>query len=131
MRSTAARGRRFSATAREAFDFVAVEDCARANLCAMKADAADRFYNVGTGKRTSLKELAEKLLKLTGSNRAHQLCAAQPGDAGAQSHRQPGARQSRDRFRGAIALEEGLERLIAWRRTHIDIVARKRSRVRD
>ena len=28
----------------------------------------DRFYNVGTGKRTSLKEVAEKLLDLTGSN---------------------------------------------------------------
>ena len=43
----------------EAFDFVAVEDCGRANVCAMKADTTDRFYNVGTGKRTSLKELAE------------------------------------------------------------------------
>jgi len=52
----------------EAFDFIAVEDCAKANLCAMKAEAADRFYNVGTGKRTSLREIAEKLLALTGSN---------------------------------------------------------------
>ena len=32
----------------------------------MKAEATDRFYNVGTGKRTSLKELAEMLLELTG-----------------------------------------------------------------
>jgi nucleoside-diphosphate-sugar epimerase len=54
----------------EAFDFVAVEDCGRANLCAMRADPVDRFYNVGTGKRTSLKELAEKLVTLTGSNQA-------------------------------------------------------------
>ena len=52
----------------EAFDFVAVEDCARANICAIKAETTDRFYNVGTGKRTSLKELAEMLLNLTGSN---------------------------------------------------------------
>ena len=34
----------------EAFDFVAVEDCARANICAMSAESTDRFYNVGTGK---------------------------------------------------------------------------------
>ena len=27
----------------EAFDFVAVEDCAASNLCAMKATATDRF----------------------------------------------------------------------------------------
>ena len=51
----------------EAFDFVAVEDCAYANVCAMKSDAVDRNYNVGTGIRTSLKELAEKLIELTES----------------------------------------------------------------
>ena len=34
----------------------------------MKADATDEFYNVGTGKRTSLKELA-KALNLTGCNK--------------------------------------------------------------
>src|SRR5579863_3175446 len=52
----------------EAFDFVAVEDCGMANVCAMKAATSDRFYNVGTGRRTSLRELAELLLALTGSN---------------------------------------------------------------
>src|SRR5580765_470420 len=52
----------------EAFDFVAVEDCALANVRAMQGEATDRFYNVGTGRRTSLKELAELLLQLTGSS---------------------------------------------------------------
>ena len=52
----------------EAFDFVAVEDCAQANICAMEAETVDRFYNVGTGIRTSLKEVAEKLINLTGCN---------------------------------------------------------------
>src|ERR1700689_4999658 len=50
----------------EAFDFVAVEDCGSANVCAMKAETSDRFYNVGTGRRTSLRSLAELLLELTG-----------------------------------------------------------------
>tara|TARA_Y100001970_G_scaffold242094_1_gene306204 strand:- start:1200 stop:2198 length:999 start_codon:yes stop_codon:yes gene_type:complete len=49
----------------EAFDFVSVEDCALANICAMKAEVTDEFYNVGTGTRTTLKELAEMLLELT------------------------------------------------------------------
>ena len=53
----------------EAFDFVAVEDCAYANVCAMKSEAQDRNYNVGTGIRTSLKELAEKLIELTGCDK--------------------------------------------------------------
>ena len=49
----------------EAFDFVAVEDCAYANICAMKSEAVDRNYNVGTGIRNSLKELAEKIVAQT------------------------------------------------------------------
>ena len=49
----------------EAFDFVSVEDCGLANVCAMKADTTDQFYNVGTGTKTALKELAEMLVALT------------------------------------------------------------------
>ena len=51
----------------EAFDFVAVKDCAAANICAMKSDICDEFYNVGTGMKTSLVELAEIILRLKGS----------------------------------------------------------------
>ena len=82
----------------EAFDFVAVEDCARANLCAMRAGVTDRFYNVGTGKRTSLKELAEKLLESDRLQSADQLRASQPGNARAQPDRLCEARERRDRL---------------------------------
>ena len=73
----------------EAFDFVSVLDCGRANICAMSSDAVARYYNVGTGKRTSLKELAELLLQITGSKSTNSLQGAQPGYTGAQPHRQP------------------------------------------
>ena len=43
----------------QAYDFVYVGDCAQANVCAMQADTVDRAYNVGTGTRTSIAELAE------------------------------------------------------------------------
>ena len=52
----------------QAYDFVYVGDCAAANVCAMKADTTDRFYNVGTGVRTSIQELAELVLEITGSD---------------------------------------------------------------
>ena len=42
----------------EAFDFVSVIDCAKANISAMNSDVVDEFYNVGTGV-ASLKEIAE------------------------------------------------------------------------
>lgn len=112
----------------EAFDFVAVEDCARANLCAMKADASDRFYNVGTGKRTSLKQIAEKLLTLTGSNQA--IKYAPRSQATFVRNRIGSAMRAKAEigFDAAIPLDDGLRRLIAWRKAHIEEVAQRRAR---
>ena len=44
----------------EAFDFVAVEDCGLANLCAIKGNAVIVSSNVGTGKRISLERVGAK-----------------------------------------------------------------------
>jgi UDP-glucose 4-epimerase len=112
----------------EAFDFVAVEDCAKANICAMKADANDRFYNVGTGKRTSLKEIAEKLLKLTGSN--HAIKYAPRSQATFVRNRIGSPKRAREEigFDAGIPLDDGLNRLIAWRRAHKEEVAQRRAR---
>jgi UDP-glucose 4-epimerase len=112
----------------EAFDFVAVEDCAKANLCAMKADIADENYNVGTGKRTSLKELAEKLLNLTGSNQ--QISFAPRSQATLVRNRigSPVKAAKEIGFTAGIDLDEGLRQLIEWRRTHIAEVAMRRAK---
>jgi UDP-glucose 4-epimerase len=110
----------------EAFDFVAVEDCARANLCAAKAEAVDRFYNVGTGKRTSLKELAELLLQLTGSNQP--IAYAPRSQATLVRNRigSPVRAKAEIGFSAAIGLGDGLARLIAWRKAHKAEVAARR-----
>lgn len=52
----------------QAYDFVHVSDVARANVLAMEADVTDEAYNVGTGTRTSIRELVDELLALTGSD---------------------------------------------------------------
>ena len=52
----------------QSFDFISVRDCARANVLAMKAETTDAFYNVGMGVPTTIKELAELILDITGSN---------------------------------------------------------------
>ena len=52
----------------QAYDFINVVDCGRANVCAMKADTTDEFYNVGRGIRTTIKELAELLFEITDSD---------------------------------------------------------------
>jgi UDP-glucose 4-epimerase len=112
----------------EAFDFVAVQDCGRANLCAMKASAVDRFYNVGTGKRTSLKSLAEMLLNLTGCNQPIQYAPRSQATLVRNRIGCPKRAKADLGFEAKVSLEEGLRELIAWRKSHIAEVAARRAR---
>jgi len=112
----------------EAFDFVAVEDCGRANVCAMKADTTDRFYNVGTGQRTSLKQLAEMLIKLTDCRKP--ITYAPRSQATLVRNRIGSAKRASQEidFTARASLEEGLRELIEWRRMHIAEVDQRRSK---
>lgn len=114
----------------EAFDFVAVEDCARANICALKADATDSFYNVGTGKRTSLNELAERLIQLTGSNQEIQYAPRSQATLVRNRIGCPKRAAEEIGFSASIELDEGLRRLIEWRKSHQEEVKRRRSKGR-
>jgi len=110
----------------EAFDFVSVEDCAYANVCAMKSEAVDRNYNVGTGIRTSLKELAEMLLELTGCAKA--INYAPRSQATLVRNRIGDPRQAAEDlgYTYRIDLKDGLRRLIDWRAAHKEAVAIRR-----
>jgi len=113
----------------EAFDFVAVGDCGRANVCAMKAETTDRFYNVGTGKRTSLKQLAEMVIELTGCKLP--IKYAPRSQATLVRNRIGSAKRASNEigFTARVELQEGLARLIAWRAAHKEEVAARRAAV--
>ena len=112
----------------EAFDFVAVEDCAKANVCGMSSNATDEFYNVGTGNRTSLKNLAEKLLNLTGCNKEIQYEARSQSTLVKNRIGSPVKAGNEIDFIADIDLDEGLKRLIDWRASHkSEVEARKRA----
>lgn len=112
----------------QAYDFVYVGDCAKANVCAMKAEAVDEFYNVGTGIRTSIKELAEMILKITGSNLSVQY---EPAGLTFVKNRIGCPKKAIDQigFKANVTLEEGLKQLIEWRKNHIDQVEMRRAKV--
>ena len=40
----------------------------RANVCSLKADTTDQFYNIGMGIQTTIKELTELIFEITGSD---------------------------------------------------------------
>lgn len=113
----------------QAYDFVYVTDCARANVCAMQADTVDRFYNVGTGRRTSIKELAEMILTLTGTGQQVQY---EPGGLTFVKNRIGCPKRAAEEigFTAQVKLEEGLRALIEWRDTHKAEVERRRQGAR-
>jgi UDP-glucose 4-epimerase len=113
----------------EAFDFVAVEDCGLANLCAMKADTVDRFYNVGTGKRTSLRELAELIIELTGCDKTISYAPRSQATLVRNRIGCPKRASEEIGFTSRIDLSEGLKRLIQWRNAHKEEVEARRKAV--
>jgi UDP-glucose 4-epimerase len=113
----------------EAFDFVAVEDCGLANVCAMKSNAKDSFYNVGTGKRTSLKELAEMLLEITQCDKAIQYAPRSQATLVRNRIGDPKKASAEIGFTAKVDLREGLKRLIEWRASHKAEVASRRHAV--
>lgn len=114
----------------QAYDFVHVEDCATANLCAMRANTVDEFYNVGTGVRTSVLELAELLIRLTGGTGTIDF---KPDGMTFVKNRigSPAKARSEIGFEAVVPLEAGLVSLIEWRNTHRAEVAMRRSRARS
>ncbi len=109
----------------QAYDFVYVADCGRANVCAMKSNMADTFYNVGTGIKTTIKELAELILEITGSGQKIQY---EPGGMTFVKNRIGCSKKAEAEigFKAQVGLQEGLESLIAWRKNHKEEVAERR-----
>jgi len=100
----------------QAYDFVYVRDCAMANICAMKADVTDKFYNVATGRETSIKELAEILVQLTNANTAMRFAKS---DIQFVKRRIGATKRAKDDlgFVAETKLEAGLRELISWWRS--------------
>ena len=108
---------------------MAVEDCGLANLCAMKSDAVDSFYNVGTGQRTSLKELAQMLVELTDCKQPIRYAPRSQATLVRNRIGSPVKATREIGFTSSIDLRDGLKRLIDWRASHKAEVAARRAAV--
>lgn len=99
----------------ECFDFVNVKDCANANILAMKSEVKNSFYNVGTGIKTSLKELAEILIQLTGCQK--DIIYKENPNVTIVKNRIGSTLKSKKEigYSNKIKLKDGLHDLIKWR----------------
>ncbi len=112
----------------QAYDFIYVSDTARSNVCALKSPATDSCYNVGAGTQTSIKELTEMILKITGSSQQIQY---EPAGQTFVTNRvgDPARAEKEIGFKYRVELGDGLQKLIEWRNSHKELVARRRAAV--
>jgi UDP-glucose 4-epimerase len=99
----------------QAFDFVHVEDVARANVLALTAEATDRAYNIGTGVETTIAELVAVLLEETGTELEPEFL---PGEQMFVTRR-VGSTDAAERdlgFRARIPWRDGLRTVVEWQR---------------
>ena len=103
----------------QSYDFIYVRDAARANVCALKSDVPFGFYNVGRGIKTSIKELTELLLTITGSDLSVKY---EPAGQTFVTNRvgDPTKAEKDLGFKWSVDLEQGLRKLVEWRKSHKD-----------
>ncbi len=91
-------------------DFISVEDVCHANLAAMKSNEKKGFFNIGTGIVTSIKNLAELMIKLSGKSLKPEYSNLPEGDIKLS---QADIRLAANKlsWRPKITLEDGLKKL--------------------
>lgn len=112
----------------QAYDFIYVGDTAKANLCALKSNTPFGFYNVGRGVKTSIKELTELILKIRNSDLPIKY---EPAGQTFVTNRvgDPRAAEKDLGFKWTVDLEDGMKRLIEWRKNNMNIVSEKRAKM--
>lgn len=99
---------------KQTMDFVYIEDIARANILAAKADVTDEVFNIASAVETSLNDLAYSLAKVMGSDLTPEY--------GPERKVNPVQRRLADvskakqllGFETQFSLEDGLQKLVNW-----------------
>jgi UDP-glucose 4-epimerase len=90
-----------------------IDDAVGATLAAIKKGKG--AYNIGEGSRISVKELAKKIIELTGSNSELRYSSPIKGDA---EHTQADIKKAKKElnWRPMVSLDEGLKAFVEWKR---------------
>lgn len=99
----------------QTMDFVFTEDIARANLLAAEGEATDAVFNIGSGTETSLRELADALLRIMGAeDLGVEYGPARKVNNVVRRLADVSAAQRELGWKAQVGLDEGLRRLVEW-----------------
>jgi UDP-glucose 4-epimerase len=98
----------------QTMDFVYIGDVARANMLAAQSDHTDAVFNVASGTETSLRELAQTLLRVMDSDLPVEHGPARAVNGVTRRLADTWLAREMLGFEAEVELEEGLTRLVEW-----------------
>ena len=98
----------------QTMDFVYVDDVARANIAAAVAPVSDQVFNIASGAETSLRGLADALLRVMGSDLEPEYGPERKVNPVSRRLADTSAARDRLGFVAQVDLDEGLRRLVDW-----------------
>ena len=98
----------------QTMDFIYVEDIARANVLAAKANVTDEVFNVASGVETSLNDLARSLLRVMNSDLKPEYGPARKVNPVSRRLADVSRARQKIGFQSQVSLQDGLSRLVNW-----------------
>ncbi len=100
----------------QTMDLVHIDDITDANIMAMESDVTDEVFNVASGTETSLLELLRAVLRVTGSTLEPEFLPERSVNPVPRRLASTKKAEELLGFKAKVGVEEGLRRLIAWRK---------------
>ena len=110
----------------QTMDMIYIDDVTDANIIAMESDVTDEVFNVASGTETSLLDLLQAVLKVTGSTLKPEFLPARSVNPVPRRLADTKKAENILGFKAQVSVEEGLRRLIAWRQ---EILSRNQASV--
>ncbi len=100
----------------QTMDLVYIDDVTDANIIAMESDVTDEVFNVASGTETSLLDLLRAVLKVTGADLEPEFLPARSVNPVPRRLASTQKAENLLGFKAQVGVEEGLRRLVAWRK---------------
>lgn len=103
-------------------DFIFVDDIVRGLIACAGRGEPGQAYNLASGEETTIRELAELIVELTGGQASVELRPRREWDHSGKRFGSTAKSERELGFRASVPLREGLERTVGWFRENLPMI---------